>query len=241
MLLSIYAKLMTENHTNTVVLDSEDTDMFTTKYHNDDVIMTKIASQITSLAIVYSTIYTDVDQRKHQNSASLAFVWGIFPAQMASNAENVSIWWRHHARRLTDYMQANVHQVLCHAPRRCCLCDHTPPCDNRKWVHIGALWSWEYNVHAETDGRSWGRRTLGMSGWVWSHCWYESLPFRLWAGRASKWLKIKARREQSTSLLIMTQRAATVNGQTISHIASSISLCWRRMGNADLCTTRCHP
>ena len=32
---------------------------------------------------------------------SLAFVWGIhrdgeFPAQRASNAENVSIWWRHH-------------------------------------------------------------------------------------------------------------------------------------------------
>ena len=45
--------------------------------HYDDVIMTKIASQITSLRIVYSTIYTDVDQRKHQSSASLAFVWGI--------------------------------------------------------------------------------------------------------------------------------------------------------------------
>ena len=38
------------------------------------------------------------DQRKHQSSASLAFVpvTGEFPAQMASNAENVSIWWRHH-------------------------------------------------------------------------------------------------------------------------------------------------
>ena len=39
--------------------------------------MDAIASQITSLTIVYSTIYTDVDQRKHQSSASLAFVWGI--------------------------------------------------------------------------------------------------------------------------------------------------------------------
>ena len=35
------------------------------------------ASQITSLTIVYSTVYSDVDQRKHQSSASLAFVWGI--------------------------------------------------------------------------------------------------------------------------------------------------------------------
>ena len=67
--------------------------------HYTDVIMGTIASQITSLAIVYSTVYSDADQRKHHNSASLAFVWGIhweFPAQMASNAENVSIWWRHH-------------------------------------------------------------------------------------------------------------------------------------------------
>ena len=39
--------------------------------------MGAIASQITSLTIVYSTVYSDADQRKHQNSASLAFVWGI--------------------------------------------------------------------------------------------------------------------------------------------------------------------
>ena len=32
---------------------------------------------ITSLTVVYSTIYSDADQRKHQSSASLAFVWGI--------------------------------------------------------------------------------------------------------------------------------------------------------------------
>ena len=70
-------------------------------YHYDDVIMSAIASQITSLAIVYSTVYSDVDQRKHQSSASLAFVRGIhrhrwIPPQRASNAENLSIWWRHH-------------------------------------------------------------------------------------------------------------------------------------------------
>ena len=63
--------------------------------------MTTMASQKTSLTVVYSTIYSDADQRKHQSSASLAFVWGFtgtgeFPAQMASNAKNVSIWWGHH-------------------------------------------------------------------------------------------------------------------------------------------------
>ena len=45
--------------------------------HYTDVIMTTMASQITSLTIVYSTVYSDADQRKHQSSASLAFVWGI--------------------------------------------------------------------------------------------------------------------------------------------------------------------
>ena len=45
--------------------------------HYDDVIMIAMASQITSLTIVYSTVYSDTDERKHQSSASLAFVMGI--------------------------------------------------------------------------------------------------------------------------------------------------------------------
>ena len=39
--------------------------------------MGAIASQISSLTIVYSTMYSGADQRKHQSSASLAFVRGI--------------------------------------------------------------------------------------------------------------------------------------------------------------------
>ena len=38
--------------------------------------MGAITSLITSLTIAYSTVYSDADQRKHQSSASLAFVWG---------------------------------------------------------------------------------------------------------------------------------------------------------------------
>ena len=45
--------------------------------HYDDVIMAAIASHITSLTIVDSIVYSDTDQRKHQSSASLAFVRGI--------------------------------------------------------------------------------------------------------------------------------------------------------------------
>ena len=64
--------------------------------------MGAMAFQITSLTIVYSTVYPCADQRKHQRSVSLALcgeftgdrwkpVTGEFPAQMAGDAENVSI------------------------------------------------------------------------------------------------------------------------------------------------------
>ena len=48
-----------------------------TRYHYSDVIKGAIASQITSLTTVYSTVYSDADQRKHQSSAPLASVRGI--------------------------------------------------------------------------------------------------------------------------------------------------------------------
>ena len=55
--------------------------------HYNDVIMTTMASQITNLTVVYSTIYSDADQRKHQSSASLTFVWG-----------NHRDWWIPHTK-----------------------------------------------------------------------------------------------------------------------------------------------
>ena len=47
------------------------------KIHYNDVKMSTMASQTTSLTIAYSTVYSGADQRKHQSSASLAFVRGI--------------------------------------------------------------------------------------------------------------------------------------------------------------------
>ena len=71
------------------------------EFHYNNVIMSAMTSQITSSTIVYSTVYSGADQRKHQSYASLAFVREFtgdreFRAQKASNAENVSIWWRQH-------------------------------------------------------------------------------------------------------------------------------------------------
>ena len=69
--------------------------------HYSEAIMGTMASRITGLTIVYSTVYSGADQRKHQSCvtgicAENSPVTGEFPAQMASDAENVSIWWRHH-------------------------------------------------------------------------------------------------------------------------------------------------
>ena len=70
-------------------------------FHYGDVIMRAMASHLTSLTIVCSNVCSGPDQRKHQSSASQAFVWGNssvtgeFPTQRASNAQNAPIWWRH--------------------------------------------------------------------------------------------------------------------------------------------------
>ena len=73
--------------------------------HYSDVIMGAMASQITSITIVYSAVYSGADQTYHQKlrvtglCAGNSPVAGEFPAQMACNAESVFIWWRHHARQ----------------------------------------------------------------------------------------------------------------------------------------------
>ena len=84
----------------------------------NDVIMDAIASQITSPASVYLAVYSGADQRKHQSSALLAFAGnspgtGEFPAQMANNAENVSIWWRHHGFLLQRTGNTKFWSFLC--------------------------------------------------------------------------------------------------------------------------------
>ena len=66
--------------------------------HYNDVIMSKIASQITSLTQLITQLF--IQARIKQNITGLCVGTspgtGEFPTEMASNAENVSIWWRHH-------------------------------------------------------------------------------------------------------------------------------------------------
>ena len=86
--------------------------VFTTDTHYNDVTMSAMASEITSVLIVYSTVCSGEDQRKHQSSASLASVWGIHwspvnsPHKKASNAEIfpfadvIMAWTRHQCQNL---------------------------------------------------------------------------------------------------------------------------------------------
>ena len=85
-----------------------------------DVIMIKMASQITSLAIVYSTVYSakikeNIRAPRHWPLCREFTGTGEFPAQTASNAENVSIWWRHHGCRslpLIPYVRLIVYVMF---------------------------------------------------------------------------------------------------------------------------------
>ena len=80
------------------------------RWQYSDVKMSPMGSQITGFANVYSTVCSGPDRRKHQSSASLAFVRGIHrwpvTAQRASNAENISIWWRHHEKSFNVLVQS---------------------------------------------------------------------------------------------------------------------------------------
>ena len=72
-----------------------------TQLHYSDVIMCAMASQITSLTIVCSTVYSVANKNKTSKlrvtglCAGNSPVTGEFTTQRASNAENISIRWRH--------------------------------------------------------------------------------------------------------------------------------------------------
>ena len=78
-------------------------------YHSDFIIGAMV-SQIIGLSVACLTFCSGADQRKHQSSVSLAFVrgihrWQVNSPQRASNASNLSIWWRHHDH---DYIAQNL-------------------------------------------------------------------------------------------------------------------------------------
>ena len=106
-----------------------------------DVIMSAMASRITSLTIVYSIVYSSADKKKISQLRVTGLctedssVTGEFPTQRASKAENVSIWWRHHGIRQPPSMQ--------------------PPGPTNDWPIVPSprLW-WMKPYREQTDGNS---------------------------------------------------------------------------------------
>ena len=88
--------------------------------HYNDVIMGVIASQFTSFTILYSTVYS---RRRSKKTSKLRVtglcegnspVTGKFPAQKASNAENVSISWRHYGNAIAGEWRRMRETEICH-------------------------------------------------------------------------------------------------------------------------------
>ena len=115
--------------------------------HYNDVIMSAMASQITNLTIVFS--------RCRLKKTPLLLVTGLcegnspvtgeFPAQRASNAENVSIWWHHHAMPVLYRNKTTIMGYPCH---------HRPligPAANKPLLHGGAA---DTKRHLPDDART---------------------------------------------------------------------------------------
>ena len=127
-------------------------------HHYSDVIMIAMASQITSLTIIYSTVYSGAD-RKNQSSTSLAFVTGEFPALMASNSQNVSIWWRHYAQPVQPVggIFTYINAALTITLRPVLQKRYTFPAVILDMIHFNSvLWRWP-------STQSWSHRRRGSS------------------------------------------------------------------------------
>ena len=97
--------------------------------HYNDVIMGAIASKITSLTIVYSTVYWDAYQRKHQSSASLAFVR-----------------WIHRIPRKNGQLRGKCFHLMTSSWQWCCWCQVA----RRFKCSLRQCFEWDAIVHLYT-------------------------------------------------------------------------------------------
>ena len=83
-------------------------------WHYNDVITGAMAYQISSHTSVYSTVFSGADKKKTPTLCVTGLcevnspVTGEFPTQRVSNAEKVSIWWRHHGSWYLWYISSRI-------------------------------------------------------------------------------------------------------------------------------------
>ena len=150
-------------------------------FHYNEVIMSAMASQITSLTIVYSTIYSGADQRKHQSSTSLAFVWGIHRWPVNSP----------HKRSVKQKMFPFDDVIMLFCVLHCCcccICSNILWCTillwypsvlptTKAWVSINLVY-WPVTC-SPCQQSSWGQHGahLGLTGPRWAPCWPHELCY----------------------------------------------------------------
>ena len=135
--------------------------------------MTMMASQITSLTIVYSTVYSDEDQRKHQSFVSVAFVWGIHRGPVNSprkwpvtrkmfpfNDVIMHFWCDHVA-----FISATPPYVLTVSSKGIKVHDEAI-----KWKHFPRYWPFV------VTGHRWIPRTKASDAEFWCFLWYAPEP-----------------------------------------------------------------
>ena len=104
-------------------------------WYYSDVIMSAMASQITSITIVYSIVYSGADRRKHQISASLAFARGIHRWPVNSphkgpvtrkmlpfdDGVNVVGWYTETNTKLPTFCRRHFQSKLIFMQDKCCI------------------------------------------------------------------------------------------------------------------------
>ena len=126
-------------------------------YSLHDVIMSEIASPITGASIVYPTVCSTVDQRKHQSSAWLAFVRGIhrWPVNSPHKGpvmrkifpfDDVIMFWVKYAQREITYLY-NKHYFSTKAhiyayiwENKIHLAKMITTQDRLPWIHVNIFW-----------------------------------------------------------------------------------------------------
>ena len=107
-----------------------------------DVIMGAMASLITSLTSVYSTVHSGTDQRKHQSSASLALVWGLH-RRPVNSMNKWQVTWKNVSIDDVFMGTAFSHGQTRHSPCKCKL-SFTIYMAYDMWYHqccVHKLWS----------------------------------------------------------------------------------------------------
>ena len=146
--------------------------------------MGAIASQITSLTIVYSTVYSDADQRKHQSSASLAFVWGIHRDWWIPRTKGQLRGKCFHLMTSSCIILLPLFQTMCFAwaiTNHYLLCPHLKISFVNITTCVAVLYSRGNNKSVNDCNRFCNSSLRSVSGrccWVQNHCRFPSVPLK---------------------------------------------------------------